>query len=83
MSLRFLLVALLALAVLSGCGRRGALEAPDATAVAPAPASAASVTPGSGTSPVVPGAPDEEAVPLEPPPPEEAPRRGFLLDFLL
>ena len=74
MPVRTLIIALLAVAVLSGCGRRGGLEEPGAapTATSPAPA-------GIGTSPLDPGAP---AV-ISEPAPQPTPKRRFFLDFLL
>jgi len=75
MPVRTLIIVLLALATLSGCGRRGGLEEPGAAvgeSTSPAPA-------GTGTSPLDPGAP---AVIVEPEP-QPAPKRRFFLDFLL
>ena len=74
MPVRTLIFVLLAVAVLSGCGRRGGLEEPGAAPAAPSPAPA-----GTGTSPLDPGAP---AV-IQEPSPQPAPKRRFFLDFLL
>ena len=77
MPLRILILVLLALTAVSGCGRRGPLEAPGAE-----PAAATDAAPvGYGISPLDPGAPA-----VAPPPQQQlepAPRRRFLLDFLL
>ena len=75
MLVRSLLIVVLAVAALTGCGRRGSLEEPGVAptaATSPAP-------PGSGASPLDPGAP---AV-IQEPAVEPAPQRRFFLDFLL
>jgi hypothetical protein len=75
MPFRLLIPVLVAVAVLSGCGRRGALEEPGGPAVAPtSPAPA-----GTGTSPLDPGAPSV----IPEPEVQSAPKRRFFLDFLL
>ena len=78
---RALLFVLIASLALAGCGRRGALEAPDrADAVSNPVEQTTSPVPGEPlfTDPVSPGAqePAEAA-------PAAAPRRSFFLDFLL
>ena len=78
MPVRRLFVVLLAVAALSGCGRRGDLEAPGA-----APLAAGAVqTPVSDASPLDPGS---NAAPAQTPapPPLPPPKRRFFLDFLL
>ena len=62
MPIRTLIIVVLAAAVVSGCGRRGPLEAPGASVVEPAPAA---------------GALDAPA-PAAPPPEPEPQRRFFL-----
>jgi predicted small lipoprotein YifL len=73
MPVRTLIIVLLAVAALAGCGRRGDLEAPGAT-------TSTSAAPPTNVSPLDPGSvpvtPQQQQ--LQPPP-----RRRFLLDFLL
>ena len=77
MPIRVLIIAVLAMAVVAGCGRRGALEAPpSAAAVAPA-----QPLPDGGVSPLDPGSDALGASAAPPPPP--ASKRRFFLDFLL
>lgn len=80
MPVRTLIVVLLAVAALTGCGRRGGLEEPGAATVGesttPAPA-------GSGTSPLDPGAPAAPPAVIPEPDRQPAPKRRFFLDFLL
>ena len=78
MPIRTLIIIILALTAVTGCGRRGDLEAPGA---AVADESAARALPADGVSPLDPGSSvvGEQAEP-EPAPP---PRRRFFLDFLL
>ena len=72
MPLRTLIIVLLALAALAGCGRRGSLEAPGA-------ATSTSAGPPSNVSPLDPGSlpatPEQHQL--------QPPRRRFFLDFLL
>jgi predicted small lipoprotein YifL len=74
MPVRTLIIVLLAVAALAGCGRRGPLEdpgvPPSAGAVAAPPTNVSPLDPGSTVVPV----PKEQ---------QPAPRRRFLLDFLL
>ena len=74
MPVRTLIIVLLTVAALAGCGRRGDLEAPGARpaegAVAAPPTNVSPLDPGST---VVPVAKDQQP----------APRRRFFLDFLL
>jgi predicted small lipoprotein YifL len=72
MPVRTLIIVLLALAALTGCGRRGAPEAPSAE-----PLMGAATT---NTSPLDPG-----SLVVAPPPEQPAPpaKRRFFLDFLL
>jgi predicted small lipoprotein YifL len=80
MPLRSLIIVLLAVAALTGCGRRGSLEAPPAaTAVEPG-ATTTTVAPSDVASPIDPGAP---SVAAPAPTPVEPARRRFFLDFLL
>jgi predicted small lipoprotein YifL len=73
MPVRTLIIVLLAVAAIAGCGRRGSLEAPGA---APSTSSAA---PTSNVSPLDPG-----SVPATPEQrPIEPQQRRFFLDFLL
>jgi predicted small lipoprotein YifL len=75
MPVRNLIIVILAVAALTGCGRRGSLEEPGvapAAATSPAPA-------GIGASPLDPGAPSVVQEPATQPTPE----RRFFLDFLL
>jgi hypothetical protein len=76
MPVRTLIIVLLSVAALAGCGRRGSLEEPGtpATGTIAAP-------PGSGISPLDPGSPPVAAPPQSVSQP--APERRFLLDFLL
>ena len=75
MPVRSLIIAVIVVAALTGCGRRGPLEEPGA-----APAAPTSLAPaGTGTSPLDPGAP---AV-IQEPAPQPSPKRRFFLDFLL
>ena len=77
MLVRNLIIVILAVAALTGCGRRGPLEDPG---VAPAVDAMATPAPaGTGVSPLDPGAP---AV-IQEPAPEPSPKRRFFLDFLL
>jgi predicted small lipoprotein YifL len=81
MPIRRLMILLLAATLLSGCGRRGPLEPPDrAESVANPVEQATSPVPGDPllTDPVSPGA--QEPAEARP---DTAPRRRFLLDFLL
>jgi predicted small lipoprotein YifL len=78
MPIRTLIVILLALAVVSGCGRRGSLESPGATASTPS----TSTAPATAISPLDPGSPPTTND-VTPPTPAEAPKKRFLLDFLL
>ncbi len=80
MPVRTLIIVLLALAALSGCGRRGALEEPGARPAAGAGEAASAVPVDDTMSPLDPGAPVVLAPEGQAPP---APRRRFLLDFLL
>ncbi len=78
MPIRTLIIVILAVAAVTGCGRRGGLEPPGAAA---ANEGAAAVLATDGISPLDPGSPaiDEQAdADLTPPP-----RRRFFLDFLL
>jgi predicted small lipoprotein YifL len=77
MPIRTLIVILLALAVVSGCGRRGSLESPGATASTPSTSA-----PATAISPLDPGSPPANND-VTPPTPVEAPKKRFLLDFLL
>ena len=72
MPVRTLIIVLLALAALSGCGRRGGLEAPNAEPV--------TGTATTNASPLDPGSLVVEAPPEPAPPPAQ---RRFFLDFLL
>ena len=74
MPVRTLIIVLLAVAALSGCGRRGSLEAPGAEPAAVA----GGVT--TNASPLDPGSLVVEAPPEPAPPPA---KRRFFLDFLL
>jgi predicted small lipoprotein YifL len=78
MQIRTLIILLLAVAAVSGCGRRGDLETPGATVTDNAAPALAS----DGISPLDPGAPTAAA---DQPQPEPAPQpqRRFFLDFLL
>jgi predicted small lipoprotein YifL len=79
MPVRILILVLLAVAAVSGCGRRGSLEEPGvapAAATSPAPA-------GTGTSPLDPGAPAAPPAVIPEPDRQPAPKRRFFLDFLL
>jgi predicted small lipoprotein YifL len=76
MPVRTLIIVLLAVAALSGCGRRGALEEPGARPAA----TAETAVQADDTSPLDPGAPAIAAPEVQPTPP---PRRRFFLDFLL
>ena len=82
MSVRVLILLVLATVAVSGCGRRGPLEEPQA---AGAVGEAAQVPAGAGVSPLDPGStpqpPGASAAPTTEP--QQAPRRRFLLDFLL
>ena len=69
MPIRTLIIIVLAAAVVSGCGRRGGLEAPEATAAGP-----------QGVAPAGTVAPADPPPPAAPPP---EPERRFFLDFLL
>lgn len=72
MPIRALIIVVVAIAALAGCGRRGDLEAPGAT-------TSTSIAPPSNVSPLDPGsvpAPPEQQV--QPPP-----QRRFILDYLL
>jgi predicted small lipoprotein YifL len=73
MPIRALIIVLVTLAALAGCGRRGDLEAPGAT-------TSTSTAPPSNVSPLDPGSvpATPEQQPIEPPP-----RRHFILDYLL
>jgi predicted small lipoprotein YifL len=73
MPVRTLIIVLLALAAVSGCGRRGSLQAPGAEPAVPG-------APTTNASPLDPGSLVVEAPPEQPPPPA---RRRFFLDFLL
>jgi predicted small lipoprotein YifL len=76
MPLRTLIIILLAAAALSGCGRRGSLEAPGE----PSPRAGSYGAPPADVSPLDPGSvpatPEQQQ--LQPPP-----RRRYFLDFLL
>jgi predicted small lipoprotein YifL len=72
---RTLVVVLVTLLAVAGCGRRGPLEAPGATTP-----SAASAAP-NAVSPLDPGS--HRAVPLGETKPQGEPDRPFFLDFLL
>ena len=74
MPVRTLIIVVLAVAALAGCGRRGDLEAPGAR-----PAAGAVAAPPTNVSPLDPGS---TVVPV-PKEPQLAPRRHFFLDFLL
>ena len=74
MPVRTLIIVLLAVAAVSGCGRRGSLQVPGAEPAAVAGA------PTTNASPLDPGSLVVEAPPEQPPPPA---RRRFFLDFLL
>jgi hypothetical protein len=80
MSIRVAIIVALAAVAVSGCGRRGDLEAPGTTVTessAPAPLT-------DGFSPLDPGAPPVAREPEEElPPPDDQPKRRFFLDFLL
>ena len=78
MPIRTLIILALAVAAISGCGRRGDLEPPGA----PVADDTAPVSLLDGISPLDPGAPAATAVQpqLEPAP---EPQRRFFLDFLL
>jgi hypothetical protein len=81
MPVRTLILVLLAVAALSGCGRRGPLEEPSASTGAVS--EDAAVPAGAGISPLDPGAPAPSAAAPPPAQQQPAPRRRFLLDFLL
>jgi predicted small lipoprotein YifL len=79
MPIRTLIIVLLAVAVVSGCGRRGNLEQPGATV---ADDEAARALPSDGISPLDPGSSALAGEPAsEPPSPRD--QRRFFLDFLL
>ncbi len=78
MPIRTFIVILLALAVVSGCGRRGNLEPPGVAASTPS----TSTAPATAISPLDPGS-SPASGDLPPPAPAEAPKKRFLLDFLL
>jgi predicted small lipoprotein YifL len=80
MPLRTLLIVLIAVAALSGCGRRGDLEAPGATTTAAPGTPATPAPPGGGISPLDPGSAGKGETVT---PPDQAPKKRFLLDFLL
>ena len=77
MPIRSLIIVILAVAALTGCGRRGPLEDPGVAPVADAATTPAPA--GTGISPLDPGAP---AV-IQEPAAEPVPKRRFFLDFLL
>jgi predicted small lipoprotein YifL len=78
MPIRTLIIVILAVAAISGCGRRGNLELPAAAVVNEAPATALAAD---GVSPLDPGSTEpENQAEAQPAPP---PRRRFFLDFLL
>lgn len=87
MPIRTLIVVLLALVAVSGCGRRGSLQLPDTAATA----QPASTAPASAVSPLDPGSSPatDDVIPAAPPPvPDEEPapapqKKRFFLDFLL
>jgi len=76
MPIRALIIVLLAVVALTGCGRRGNLEAPKATVT---DQSVETTLPADGISPLDPGSnPAKEETPAP------APKKGrFFLDFLL
>ncbi len=75
---RTLVIALIAVLALAGCGRRGSLDAPGATPAATAPQTEAA--PGSGLSPLDPGSDSDGKATT---PPAKSPQKHFILDFLI
>jgi predicted small lipoprotein YifL len=80
MPIRTLIVIVLAVAALSGCGRRGTLEEPTKVETNAVPTAASAPPPSADYSPLDPGT---SRTPAPASPPKPAAKKGFFLDFLL